>query len=256
MQILLTNDDGIFADGIYFLYDALKNIGDVTIVAPERERSAAGHGITMHKPLRIKKQHVRNNVYGYSVSGTPADCVKLGLDIVMDVRPDIIISGINNGLNLGLDVLYSGTVSAALEGYINGISALAVSVTENPCDKDYIIAADFIRQIVEQQFMDHKNKKIVLNVNIPASTQHKIMGIKISKQGYKRYENAVHKRTDPRGREYYWLSGDLVTSYPDDNTDLAAIHQNYISITPLKYDLTDYDFEIDPNSLSFNTFIE
>ena len=241
MQILLTNDDGLLAKGIQCLRQQLNDLGQVALVAPERERSAMGHGITMHKPLRANKVKFENDFYGWSVSGTPADCVKLALDKLLEVKPDIVISGINNGLNMGIDVLYSVTVYAALEAAIEKIPAIAVSVEEEATIEDYKYAAQFIKNLL----LNKNHLKIfsenVLNVNIPRISLGPIVGIEVTSQGLKRYGNTIDKSVDPRGKEYYWLSGKLLDIDPSKNTDLAAIAKRAISLTPLSFDLTNYE---------------
>jgi len=239
MEILLTNDDGLLATGIQALRKKLTDLGNVTLVAPERERSAMGHGITMHKPLRADKVFFEDGSFGWSVSGTPADCVKLALDKLLPLRPDLVISGINNGLNMGIDVLYSGTVSAALEAIIEDIPAIAVSVEEEATNEDYDYAAQFIRDFLQQETKPFPSKKVVLNINVPRITLGPISGIEITVQGLKRYGSSVITRLDPRGKEYYWLCGELLEIDRSQNTDLSAYARRAISITPLHFDLTD-----------------
>lgn len=241
MHILLTNDDGLLADGIQCLRQILSDVGNIALVAPERERSAMGHGITMHKPLRADKVFFDDNSYGWSVSGTPADCVKLALDKLLPVRPDIVISGINNGLNMGIDVLYSGTVSAALEAIIENIPAIAISVEEEATKKDYEYAARFLKDFLLSIPQQDLSNKVVLNINIPRITLGPVSGIEITVQGQKRYGSSVITRFDPRGKEYYWLSGELLEIDSNQNTDLAAFARRAVSITPLHFNLTDFD---------------
>ncbi|MGI6332092.1 MAG: 5'/3'-nucleotidase SurE [Zhaonellaceae bacterium] len=242
MHILLTNDDGLLADGIQYLRQYLAELGQTSMVAPERERSGMGHGITMHKPLRANKVFFEDKSYGWSVSGTPADCVKLALDKLLPTRPDIVISGINNGLNMGTDILYSGTVSAALEAIIEKIPAIAVSVEEEATKEDFIYAAQFIKNFLTHIPRKEFTNQVVLNINIPRISLGPISGVEITIQGLKRYGNTIVTRLDPRGKEYYWLSGELLEIDSKKNTDLAALARRAISITPLHFDLTNHDF--------------
>jgi len=238
MLILLTNDDGITAPGIQELRLAFEPMTQVYLVAPDRERSATGHGITMHKPLRVEKKHFGNKTVGYAVSGTPADCVKLALEKLLPERPDLVISGINKGSNLGTDVLYSGTVSAALEAIINGIPSIAISLDFDVLG-NFKTAADFATKLAALMLEQPIPENTLLNVNVPDLEKDEIKGVKVTKLGLRRYINSVEERTDPRGREYYWLGGDI-KDIPEDDSDLYAVSQQYISITPLHYDLTNY----------------
>ncbi len=242
MNILLTNDDGIYSEGIRALYKSLKEIGNVTIVAPDTERSAVGHAITLSDPLRVKSVNREGKLFGYATTGTPADCVKLAIRAILKKRPDIVISGINLGPNTGYSVLYSGTVSGATEGAILGIPSFAISLAtfENP---DYTIAADFARKLTKQII---QNKGLpqgtLLNVNIPAVSKKYIKGIRIVKQSGKAIEERFDKREDPHKRTYYWLTGEVIKSDKKEGADIEAIRNNYISITPIHCDMTNYEF--------------
>lgn len=240
MHILLTNDDGIAAEGIIALRRELARIAEVTVVAPERERSASGHGITVHKPLRVKSYNYSDGTSGWSVSGTPADCVKLALDaLVKNKKPDLVVSGINFGANLGTDVLYSGTVSAAIEAAILGCPSIAVSlVTGDDCC--FSFAAEFTSHLCCMLFDKELPADTLLNVNIPNRNKEAILGVEITKLGNHRYDNTVHKREDPWGKVYYWLAGEIVDSNQDEGTDVAAINAGRVSITPIHFDLTNY----------------
>lgn len=238
MRILLTNDDSIYAEGLAVLWAALKEIAAVTVIAPDRERSASGHGITVDQPLRAERVNLFDGS-AWAVNGTPADCVKLGVNCLLKDKPDLVIAGINRGPNLGIDVLYSGTVSGALEGIILGIPALAVSVTDyvNP---NYEDAASFIKRLVPKVLKTEICTDTLLNINVPSLPADKIRGVKITKLGARKYLNSFEVRTDPRGRAYYWLGGDVVDLDEDPNTDVAAVKQKMISITPIHVDLTNY----------------
>jgi 5'-nucleotidase len=240
MKILITNDDGIQAEGIQTWYKSLSKIADVTVVAPYFERSATGHGITVHKPIRAEKVIFKGEDKAHwAVVGTPADCVKLALEALLDRAPDLVVSGINHGSNLGTDVLYSGTVSAAIEAMINGIPAIAVSLDDDTL-LDFSFAADFTKKLC--QFFQTKkiHNKTLLNVNIPYKDPHLIKGVKVTKLGSRHYVNTVDRRKDPRGREYFWLAGDVININGDGFTDVDAVQNNYVSISPIHFDLKDY----------------
>ncbi|HAH19880.1 MAG: 5'/3'-nucleotidase SurE [Omnitrophica WOR_2 bacterium GWF2_43_52] len=242
MNILLTNDDGIYAEGIRVLYESLKDLGSVTVVAPDTERSAVGHAITLSDPLRVKKVNRGNKFFGYATTGTPADCVKLAIRAILRKRPDIVISGINLGPNTGYSVLYSGTVSGATEGAILNIPSFAISLAtfENP---DYSVAASFAKKLA-RLIMHNKGIPLgtLLNVNIPAVNKKNIKGVKIVRQSRTAIEERFDKREDPRMRTYYWLTGEIIKSDGQDDADIEAIRNNYISITPIRCDMTDYGF--------------
>ena len=251
MHILLTNDDGITASGLYALLQELSKIGKVSVVAPDRERSAIGHGITMHAPLRTNLYCFDNGIKGRSLTGTPADCVKLALNGLLEGScVDLVVSGINRGENLGTDVLYSGTVSAAIEGMINGVPSLAISLAEfdNP---DYTYAAQFTAQLCSKLHREGLSQGVLLNINIPSLPEEKITGVEITKLGIRHYTNSVHRREDPRGQEYYWLAGDKV-DVDEIGTDVAAVNSGKISISPLHFDLTDYRLRKNMQSWNLN----
>lgn len=242
MRILLSNDDGIFAGGLKALRDTLAPLGEIYIVAPDRERSATGHGITVHYPLRPREISMDNVKAAWSVDGTPADCVKLGIEALMPAPPDILVSGINWGANLGTDVLYSGTVSAAIEGLISDIPSVAVSLaTRN--EPDYYQATEFIRDIIGRIIEYGLPRDCLCNINIPEGTPK---GVKVTSLGRRKYENIFQKRSDPRGQPYYWMGGQPRDEEPkykhgDFLTDTEAIKEGYISVTPVHFDLTDYN---------------
>ena len=242
MKILLTNDDGIFSEGIRALYESLKQIGKVTIVAPDTERSAVGHAITLSDPLRVKKVIRSGKFFGYATTGTPADCVKLAIRAIMKKKPDLVVSGINLGPNVGYSVLYSGTVSGATEGAILGIPSFAISL-DTFTNPDFTFAAEFARKLA-RQIMKHKNlpKGTLLNVNIPAVSKKHIKGVRVVKQSEKAIEERFDKREDPRKRTYYWLTGEIIKSDGKDEADIETLRKNYISITPIHCDMTNYGF--------------
>jgi 5'-nucleotidase len=250
MHILISNDDGIFALGIRTLANTIANHGHkVTVVAPDRERSATGHGLTLHHPIRADfiEGIFAPEVTAWSCSGTPSDCVKLGLSAVLKEKPDFVLSGINQGSNLGTDILYSGTVSAAMEGTIDGITSIAFSLASFT-KKEFQPAANYAVKLIEQLIANPLPEATLLNVNIPPVAEAEIAGVKITRQGIRRYIENFQKRVDPRGRCYYWLAGELVEEIeqpehiylpPDLPTDVQANKENYITITPLQYNLTD-----------------
>ncbi len=249
MKLLVCNDDGIFAPGIRSLANSLAAAGhDVTVVSPDRERSATGHGLTLHQPIRadIVESVFLPTVKAWACSGTPSDCVKLALWAILDSRPDLVLSGINQGANLGNDVLYSGTVSAAMEGVLEGIPSVALSLASFT-SQDFEAGATFANTLVAQLAQKPLAHSMLLNVNIPPVSLSEIAGVAITTQGVRRYIDVFEKRVDPRGKNYYWLAGELleeIESNLDFNlpqnipTDVQAFRGNYITITPLQYNLT------------------
>ncbi|MDD5019455.1 MAG: 5'/3'-nucleotidase SurE [Candidatus Omnitrophica bacterium] len=242
MNILLTNDDGIYSEGIRALYRSLKTIGNVTVVAPDTERSAVGHAITLSDPLRVKKVKRDGAFFGYATTGTPADCVKLAIWAILKKKPDMVVSGINLGPNTGYSVLYSGTVSGATEGAIIGIPSFAISLAtfENP---DYAVAADFAKKLAKKILANEGLPQgTLLNVNIPVVDKKRIKGVKIVRQSKTAIKERFDKREDPHKRTYYWLTGEVIESDGQKDADIEAIRQNYISITPIHCDMTNYEF--------------
>ncbi|MGI6449725.1 MAG: 5'/3'-nucleotidase SurE [Desulfitobacteriia bacterium] len=241
MKILLTNDDGIFAPGITTLYNVLaaRNKHEISIVAPEGQRSAAGRSITIYKPLFVTKHELQGNDTGLAVNGTPTDCVKLAIQgNVLPCKPDLIISGINDGPNLGTDVFYSGTVAAAMEGTLLGIPSMAVSLASYDY-RNYLPSALFISTLIDNYSDFLSPPDGLLNINIPGTEESAWQGVKITKLGKSVYDNNFETRQAPFGREYYWITGTVVFD-DEENTDLKAVKDGYISITPLHSDLTDY----------------
>lgn len=239
-HILLTNDDGIAAQGITVLRAALATVGKVTVVAPERPRSASGHAITLHKPLRADLVRMPGDWQGYASNGTPSDCVVLGVMALMP-RCHLVVSGINLGSNLGEDLTYSGTVSAAMEGAICGVPSIAVSLAGEE-DPDFAPAARFTVRLARQVLLHGLPPNILLNVNVPNLPEEAWTGVAITRQGRRRYEGRVECRTDPRGRPYYWLGGEIIEDIAGNGSDGEALQRGKVSVTPLHLDLTSYSF--------------
>ena len=237
MNILLTNDDGIYAPGLKALYQELKSDFDVSIVAPESEMSAAGHSITLSNPLKIREIKKSGIFYGFAVKGTPADCVKIALQELLDKKPDIILSGINLGSNTGINILYSGTVSAAIEGAFMGIPSVALSLDTRK-DADFSFAAGFSRKVISYISDNKINRHTALNVNIPAVPENRIKGVSLAKQSLSSHREKYERRVDPRDNIYYWLTGECSQDENEVETDTNLLMQNIITITPITYDLT------------------
>lgn len=237
-RILVTNDDGIYSAGIYALYAAMSEIGEAYVVAPDAERSAVGHAITLSDPLRVFEIERNGKFFGWAVNGTPADCVKLGVKGILQFTPDLIVSGINQGSNTATNVIYSGTVSAATEGTIMGIPSIAFSLTTFK-KTDFSFAAEIAGLIAAKALEKGLPPGTLLNVNIPPVSREEFRGIKITRQGKGRYEEAFEKRVDPSHRTYYWLGGTKLLLDTDEDIDEVAVMNNYASVTPLQYDLTD-----------------
>lgn len=258
MNILVTNDDGIGAPGIYALAKAMQQIGDVVVMAPLGEQSAVGHALTVSLPLRVTPYHKNDEFFGFAVSGTPADSVKLALRTYLEEhglpRPDIVVSGINHGRNTAVNVIYSGTVSAATEATVLGVPSIAVSLTSYGGNPDFSAAAEFMKQFVPVVHRQGLPEGTLLNVNVPAVPLTEIEGFTFTRQGRSYWQDTFEKRLDPQQRPYYWLKGEYVLVDHESDIDDVAIRENKISITPIHYDLTDYDFldemsDIWPNSL-------
>lgn len=239
MNVLLTNDDGIYADGIWALYKCFAGQHIVTVVAPDRERSAVGHGITLDDPLRASLVELKGGYRGYAVSGTPADCIKLAILEILDTKPDVVISGINPGANVGINLNYSGTVAAAKEAALYGMAAIAVSM-KAPDATDYDAAAAFIKNLTEKVMENGLPSGTFLNVNLPSAAIEKSAGVRLSKQGLELYGEYFDKRTDPRNRTYYWQGFELPYFDEKLDSDGTVLNKNFISITPIKCDMTDY----------------
>jgi 5'-nucleotidase len=237
-HILVSNDDGIDAPGILALVRKLKTIADVTVVAPDKQQSAVGHAITMNYPLRAVPFHKDNGFFGYAVEGTPADAVKLAVKYLLKNKPDMVVSGINHGSNTAINILYSGTVSAATEGTILGIPSIAVSLTTYD-QADFSYAADVATRLVQLIMERGLPKGTLLNVNVPAVPPSEIRGVRLTRQGESSWDDTFDVRRDPANREYFWLTGKMRVTDTDPETDQIAIREKYVSITPIHHDLTD-----------------
>jgi len=239
MNILLTNDDGIYAPGLGALFKRLIERHSVSVIAPDREQSAVGHGITLNQPLRVNPVSVNNAFQGYAVSGTPADCIKMGVLEILDSKPDMVISGINPGANVGININYSGTVAAAKEATLYGILAIAVSIHSREV-RNYEEAAIFIEALAEDVHANGLPFGTFLNVNIPNRPLKEIAGIRISRLDMDFFPEFIDKRMDPRRRTYYWQGCDSLPAGKSTDIDGSALCKDFISITPIKCDQTDY----------------
>ncbi|TMA96984.1 MAG: 5'/3'-nucleotidase SurE [Deltaproteobacteria bacterium] len=235
MIILLSNDDGIHSEGLTALEESVRHVGDIYTVAPDRAQSSMSHALTLHRPLRVHELGTRR----LSVDGTPVDCVKLALTGLLPVRPELVISGINKGPNLGDDIIYSGTVSAAIEGALLGIPAIAVSLVTFK-DFDFRAAAEFTATLIQRIAERDIPPKTLLNVNVPPIPKRDLKGWRVTRMGKRHYSENIVERVDPRGVKYYWIGGDDLGFSNDDGTDCQTVHEGYISVTPLQVDLTDY----------------
>ena len=238
--ILVTNDDGVHSPGLISLFNAMKELGDAYVVAPDRERSAVSHALTMHRPLRV--ENLRERVY--SVNGTPTDCVAIAVNKILPEKPAFVVSGINKGANLGDDITYSGTVSAAIESTIMGIPAFAISlvISQKPAlPLHFETASRFAKKIGEYVLDNSLPYDTLLNVNVPDVSLNNIKGIKFTRQGKRIYEGSVHETFDPHGEKHYWIGGGTPYWEHGEDTDIQAIQENHISITPIHLDLTNYD---------------
>lgn len=236
--ILVTNDDGINAPGIRTLIDVLNTIGDVVVVAPDSPQSGMGHAITINSTLYVRHISTNDLQQEYSCSGTPADCVKLGIREILDRKPDLCVSGINHGSNSSINVIYSGTMSAAIEAGIEGIPAIGFSLLDYNWNANFDACKPFVKTITENALLYGIPDNIVLNVNIPNVSKEEIKGIKVCRQAKANWVEAFDKRQNPQGRDYYWLSGEFVNLDNGNDTDEWALNNNYVSVVPTQFDLT------------------
>ncbi len=239
--ILVTNDDGITSKGIRALIEAAKQFGKVVVVAPDKSQSAMGHAITIHNPLRVHKVDIFDDVeVAYACSGTPVDCVKLALAELLDQKPDLCVSGINHGTNASINVIYSGTMSAAMEAAMEGIPSIGFSLCNFSRSADMSASQKYAIHIIQQVLEHGITPHNLLNVNIPDLPFEAIKGIKICQQGKAHWEEEYYNRLDPMGRRYYWLTGKFVWEDEHKNSDVYALENDYVSIVPVQFDLTDY----------------
>lgn len=238
MRILLTNDDGIFADGLHAAWRALKEVAEVFVCVPDRPRSAVSHAITMHKPLRAKQVETADGL-AHTCNGMPADCVPLALLQLMEQPPDLVVSGINLGPNLGDDVHYSGTVAGAMEGMLNGIPAFAISLADWQ-NADWRAAAGFCAEFAEKMFNLTLPRDTFVNVNVPNLAPEEIKGVRVTSQGSRRYKGDIVRYEAPHIGVYYWRGGEIVDRVETENTDIRAVESGFISVTPLHVDLTNF----------------
>jgi 5'-nucleotidase len=238
--ILVTNDDGIFADGILALKEALEPLGEVVVVAPDSERSAVGHAITISDPLRVMEVERNGKFFGYAVNGTPADCVKLAVKALLNRKPALVASGINRGPNTGINAIYSGTVSAATEAAFMGIPSFAISITSFE-KVDLTFARKIAEKIAKKLLLEGLPPQTTLNINIPPGDEKSIKGILFTRQGKGVFDEFFDKRVDPSNRVYYWLSGKKMILESENDVDDVAVRNQYVAITPLQFDLTHYD---------------
>ncbi len=236
MKILLTNDDGVFAEGLRVLREAFQELGDVYVVAPDRERTAISHALTLDRPLRIREVGERL----WAVDGTPVDCIHLALHCVLGERPALVVSGVNNGPNMGEEVVYSGTVSAAFEATFLGLRAMAVSIAARR-GHHYHTAAHVALRVAKRVLEEGLPPRVFLNVNVPNLPEGKVRGFKITRLGHRIFKDCIVERVDPRGHKYYWIGGADTGYEGGEGTDFAAVAEGYVSVTPLKADLTAYE---------------
>jgi 5'-nucleotidase len=239
--ILVTNDDGINSPGILALVEAMEKIGDVAVVAPERQQSAMSSALTLHYPLKVKSHNHNNQFFGYSVDGTPSDCVKMAVNSLLKRKPDLVVSGINHGQNTSINVLYSGTVSGAIEGIIAGIPSIAFSSSSHDHGTN-LDSCKYYAEMITRRFIEIENRdNLLLNVNIPDMDKESLRGVKVCRLSDSRWADRYEKRNDPFGNTYYWFAGSFIIEGDDEETDDVAIQKGFVTLTPLKISFTDFD---------------
>ncbi len=241
--ILITNDDGVSAPGIRNLVEAVKDLGKIVVVAPDKPQSGMGHAITIGSPIRMQSVHFFEGIEAYQCTGTPVDCVKLAVDKVLHRKPDLCLSGINHGANHSINVIYSGTMSAAVEAAIESIPSVGFSLMDFSIDANFEGAKKYARLIVQKLLEEEQDKHMILNVNVPSVPINLIKGLKVCRQAYAKYEEDFIERQDPHGKKYYWLTGEFVNFDKGDDTDVWALAHNYVSVVPVQFDLTNYDLK-------------
>ena len=251
--ILITNDDGITAPGIRNLVEAMRPFGRVVIVAPDSPQSAMGHAITISKPLRLDRVEVFEGVESWQCSGTPVDCVKLAVNKVLHRKPDLLVSGINHGSNSSINVIYSGTMSAAMEGAIEGIPSIGFSLLDHSLSADFAPARKIVDRVVRNVLEIGLDTGTLLNVNIPKLPFGKIRGIRICRQANAKWKEEFDERLDPNGRKYYWLTGKFINFDTGDDTDEWALHNGFVSVVPVQFDLTAHHAMQHLNAVSWKS---
>ena len=241
--ILVTNDDGITAPGIRNLVAAVKDLGKIVVVAPDKPQSGMGHAITIGHPLRLHSVDNFPDIEAYQCTGTPVDCVKLAVDKILHRKPDICLSGINHGANHSINVIYSGTMSAAVEAAIESIPSIGFSLLDYSIEADFTAARKYARLLVQKMLKNSFDKHTILNVNFPAVDEKLIKGVKVCRQAYAKYEEDFIERNDPHGRKYFWLTGEFVNFDKGKDTDVWALKNNYVSVVPVQFDLTNYELK-------------
>ena len=250
--ILVTNDDGIMAPGIRHLISFMQDLGEVVVVAPDKGQSGMGHAVTITSPLRLEKLNIDDNHSEYSCSGTPVDCVKIAVNKVLQKKPDLLVSGINHGSNSSINVIYSGTMSAAIEGAMENIPSIGFSLLDYSYDADFLAAEKYIKKIAANVLSKGIPAGTCLNVNIPAVKEKELKGVKICRQSKGNWEEEFDHRQDPRGGDYYWLSGKFKIHENSNETDEWALQNNYISIVPVHFDFTAHSLIQELKNWDFN----
>jgi 5'-nucleotidase len=240
MKILLSNDDGIHAPGLAALYQAVKGLGEIVVAAPDSQMSAVGHAITISDPIKVHEVTTASGLSGYAIGGTPADSVKVAVQALMDAPPDLVVSGINLGPNAGISIIYSGTVSAATEGTILGIPSLAISINTFT-DPLWDTAIHAARVVIERAIQQGVPAGTLLNVNVPNKPLAELRGYQVTRMGKSQYREVFHRRQDPRGNIYFWMDGEMELEAGQNGTDVQALEENCVSITPLSFDLTNHN---------------
>lgn len=238
--ILITNDDDITAPGIHALVDAVRPLGNIVVVAPDRPQSGMGHAITIGVPLRLNKVDLFGDIEAYQCSGTPVDCVKLARDKILHGLPDLCLSGINHGANHSINIIYSGTMSAAMEAAIEGITSIGFSSLNYSYDQDFTLSRKIVHAMTKKILESKLPAGSLLNVNIPVATEAQLKGIRVCRQANAKWEEDFDERRDPHGKKYYWLTGGFKNLDTGEDTDVWALENNYVSVVPVQFDLTDY----------------
>ena len=239
--ILITNDDGFTAKGMQALIDTVKVFGELLVVAPDKPQSGMGHAITVNDPIRIQETNYFKNIKGFHCSGTPVDCIKIGMYKLGKRLPNLILSGINHGSNVSTNILYSGTMSAAVEGAIEGIPSIGFSLTDYDSNADFSAAKKVVKTIVQSALKEGIEKGICLNVNIPNVAIEQIKGIKVCRQGRAFWDDTFDERTDPLGKKYYWLTGSFEDHEKSNDTDVHLLNNNFVTIVPIQFDMTAHN---------------